>query len=143
MSWIRDVRDELHRLKRTPRELRKFGYLVGSVFLLISLAGVFKHWSLVILVILGIAGVYLLAAGLLFPVSLRRVYGIWMGFAFALGWIVSRIILILLFYLILTPIGIAARLSGKKFIDTSYPDSKSSFWIAKGESAKINYDKMV
>lgn len=143
MSWIRDVRDELHRLKRTPRDLRKFGYLVGSVFVLIALVGVFKHWNLPVILFFGIAGIYLVSSGMLFPLSLKRVYGFWMGIAFALGWLVSRLILILLFYLIITPIGVAARISGKKFIDISYPDSQKSFWITKANSGKINYDKMV
>lgn len=143
MSWIKDVREELLRLKRTEMDLRKFGYLVGSVFILITIAGIFKHWPWFVVALLGGAGVVLVITGLLDPLALRRVYGVWMGFAFALGWLVSRVILILLFYFVLTPIGILARLSGKKFIDISYPDSKETFWIVKGKSSKTNYNKMV
>jgi len=36
MSWISDVRVEMRGLKRTPKELRKFAYLVGSVFILVG-----------------------------------------------------------------------------------------------------------
>ena len=52
MSWISDVRGEMRRLKRTPKEIRKFAYLVGSVFILVGGAGVFKHWNVFVVAVL-------------------------------------------------------------------------------------------
>ncbi len=142
MSWISDVRGEMRRLQRTPMEIRKFAYLVGSVFILVGCAGVFKHWNVFVDAVLWAAGVMLLLAGLLNPTSLEKVYAAWMGIAFALGWVVSRSILILLFYFIITPIGMVARLFGKKFIDTTFSHASESYWISRGNSKKINYEKM-
>ena len=142
MSWISDVRVELRSLKRTPKELRKFAYLVGSVFILIGGAGFFKHWDVLVVAALWGAGLILLLGGLLNPRSLERLYAVWMGIAFALGWVVSRAILILLFYLVITPIGMLARLFGKKFIDITFPQAVESYWISRQNSKRINYEKM-
>ena len=142
MSWISDVRVEMRGLKRTPKELRKFAYLVGSVFILVGGAGLFKHWHVLVVAVLWGAGLMLLLGGLLNPRSLERVYAVWMGIAFVLGWVVSRAILVLLFYLVITPIGMLARLLGKKFIDITFPQAGESYWISRQNSKKINYEKM-
>ena len=78
----------------------------------------------------------LLLGGLLNPKALERVYAVWMGIAFALGWVVSRAILILLFYFVITPIGIVARLSGKKFIDITFPQASESLLDIERELKK-------
>ena len=49
-------------------------------------------------------------AGLVFPVVLKPAYIVWMRFAFILGWINTRVILVILFYLIFTPIGWVMKL---------------------------------
>ncbi len=142
MSWISDVRSELGRLRSTSKELRKFAYLISSVLVLIGGAGFFKHWHLFAIVSIWLVAVFLLCSGLLSPKTLRQVYVVWMGIAFAIGWIVSRAILILLFYLVITPIGVTARLLGKKFVDIHFSKAGETYWVARGNSKKMNYEKM-
>ena len=142
MSCISDVRVEMRGLKRTPKELRKFAYLVGSVLVIVGGAGLFKHWHVLVVAALWGAGLMLLLGGLLTPRLLEGVYTVWMGIAFGLGWVVSRAILVLLFYLVITPIGMLARLFGKKFIDITFPQAGESYWISRQNSKKINYEKM-
>ncbi|HTY11107.1 MAG TPA: SxtJ family membrane protein [Bacteroidota bacterium] len=142
MSWISDVRSELKHLKRTPKEVRKFAYLVGSLLLIIGGDGVYKHWNGAVVSLLLIIAFLLLVCGAMKPQYLTRVYGAWMGIAFGLGWIVSRAILILLFYLVITPVGLLARLFGKKFIDVSFPGAKESYWVPRIGGKKMHYEKM-
>jgi len=142
MSWISDVRTELNQLKRTPKALRKFAYLVGSVFLLVGGDGVYKHWNPAAVTLFVLIAVVLLACGAIQPQILGGVYRGWMGIAFALGWVVSRAILILLFYLVITPVGILARFFGKKFVDVSFPEDKETYWIPRSAGKGINYEKM-
>ena len=65
--------------------------------------------------------------GLIIPISLKPAYLVWMSFAVILGWIMTRVILSSLFYLIITPIGIITRLLGEDFLElkTSNSDSYS------------------
>ncbi len=53
----------------------------------------------------------------------------WMTFAFILGWINTRILLGIFYYIILTPIGLVMRLFGKDLLDEKIDKSKSTYWI--------------
>jgi hypothetical protein len=99
--------------KRTRRrELREFGLLMGGVIaglfgavLPWLLGHAFPHWPWVVAA--GFVLVALLAPNLLQPV--RRA---WLAFGHVLGWINTRVLLGLLFYLVLAPIGLIMRLAG-------------------------------
>ncbi|MCK7527354.1 MAG: SxtJ family membrane protein [Ignavibacteriales bacterium] len=53
-------------------------------------------------IIFFVIGALLFIFGLFLPNFLSGVYKVWMGLAFALGWIMSRVLLIILFYGVIT-----------------------------------------
>src|SRR5438132_7383299 len=116
----------------TPR-LRRSAFLIGGVLVVLALA--FRS------VFSGVCGVVLIALGALAPASLRAPYRVWMTFALALGWVVSRAVLALLFGLVVTPIAVVARLSGKRFLDLRPDPSATTYWIPRGNN-RPRYDKM-
>ncbi len=140
MSWISDVKEELAALELSKTSLKKFGLLVGGIFLLLGLWIHFYSHSNVGFIFITM-GSFLFVLGLIAPVSLSVVYKIWMGLAFALGWVVSRVLLIILFYLGITTISLTAKLFGKKFLDVNFRDKKESYWIKRDDS-KVDYSKM-
>jgi len=140
MSWIKDVKEELKALEISRKILRNFGLLVGGVFLLLGYWIYHSYQSSFFILFLA-AGGSLFVSGLLLPNFLSSVYKIWMGLAFALGWVVSRILLIILFYLGITTIGFIAKIFGKKFLDIKFRDNKNTYWIERGDS-KVDYTKM-
>ncbi len=142
MSWISDVRDEIHHLRLSRKELKKFGLLVGSIFVVLSGIGMYRGWNIVSTITFLLAGVVLLSCGMFLPESLKQVYRIWMAAAFAIGWLVSRIILVILFYFVLTPVSFFARIFEKEFLDTDFRKKKESYWIPKSGNKKINYEKL-
>lgn len=71
---------------------------------------------------------------------LKGIYRVWMGFAFVMGWFVSRIVLAIFFFLIITPVAMIARIVGKKFLHTEFKTGQSSYWIAK--KSQPRYDRM-
>ena len=95
-----------------PKQLRSFGLLVGTIFAVIGLwpaiwrSQEFRLWALIL------AGLLIIPA-LAFPRSLRRVYQAWMAIGTALGWINTRIILSVVFYGLMVPMGLLMRLRGK------------------------------
>jgi Saxitoxin biosynthesis operon protein SxtJ len=96
----------------TNKQLRSFGFTVGSIFALIALwpliaRSEYPRWWAVV-----VAAVFLVPA-VVFPKSLVWVYKGWMALGHILGWINTRIILGFIFYLIVTPIGIFRRWLGK------------------------------
>jgi hypothetical protein len=94
------------------KQLRHFGYLVGGIFGLIGLWPlVWRHqdprlWALALTVIL-------VVPALVAPRILAPVYRVWMLLGEVLAWINTRIILGVVFYGVVTPIGLAMRLMGR------------------------------
>ena len=94
------------------KQLRSFGLTVGGIFAVIGLWPILFHnedprWWAILL-----AG-FLIVPALVIPRSLAWVYGRWMALGHILGWINTRIILGLVFYLVVTPTGMIRRLLGK------------------------------
>lgn len=114
------------------REFRNFGLLLGCVSALI---GGFLWWkgrpSFPYFFL--VAGLFFVL-GLLWPVALKPAYRVWMAVGRALGLVMTKVILILLFYLIMTPIGLVCRLFGKDFLNMRIEKSKDSYWIKKSPS---------
>jgi len=77
------------------------------------------------------AAVVFAAAGMFAYPVLRPVYVGWMMFAFALGWVNSRILLGLFYYLVLTPIGLFLRITGKDLLDKKIDRSARSYWVKR------------
>jgi len=100
--------------KPESRELRKFGFymLVFAPAAFLFLSSVLNGETVGIAV-----GTVLLACSLMLislPVSIARyVYLAFMGIAFVTGNIMSRVLIALFFYMVITPIGLALRISGK------------------------------
>lgn len=61
----------------------------------------------------------------------KLVYKGWMAFARALGWLNTRILLVLFFYLIITPVAVLARLFGKDLLSQRLAPEAKSYWIPK------------
>ena len=89
--------------------LRQFGLVTGGM--VAGLFGLFFPWLLAAAYPLWpwlIAGVLSIWA-LLAPNSLEPVYRIWMRIGLVLGWVSSRVVLSILFYLLITPAGFIMR----------------------------------
>ena len=89
-------------------QLRSFGLTVASGFAIIALLPLLRHhgpriWSVAIALALAVAA---LAA----PGVLRPVHRVWMTVGEALGWVNSRIILTVIYYLLIVPTGLFRRL---------------------------------
>ncbi|NWF88249.1 MAG: hypothetical protein HXY50_02175 [Ignavibacteriaceae bacterium] len=140
MSWIKDVKDELKVLDVSAKSLKNFGILVGAVFLLLGIWIYYLSQSPVGIVLL-LIGIPLILLGLILPSVLSKTYKIWMGLAFALGWVVSRLLLIILFFFGITTIRFIASVFRKKFLDINFTEKKDSYWMIRKDS-KVDYTKM-
>ena len=115
-----------------PRVLRLFG-AVWTPLALFSLA-IWLHrrsaGPVPIGVVLGVALVALIL-GLLAPRSLRMIY-VALSFATApIGWLVSRVALVAIYTLLITPIGLLLRLFGRDALGLG--ERRASYWSTRGE----------
>jgi hypothetical protein len=105
---------------------RKFGITIGTVLVLLGIILSIKAGNY--LLFLSLAGLVLMLASLMFPKLLRPLYIIWMSIAAVLGFIMSRIILSLVFYLVFAPVGIILRILKKDLLDRKIEPDKESYW---------------
>ena len=130
--------EEIKNIKSGKSDLRKFGITIG-LFLMI-LAGFLLWRGRESFGIFLISGLVLLVLGLTIPVVLKPIYWIWMVLAVILGWIMTRVILTLLFYMVLTPIGVFGRLSGSRFLDLNWDKSENTYWNYRATKQQDNED---
>ena len=125
------IREELKHLKTQPRDLRKFGFLVGGVFVLLGLWFLLRHkpWH----IWFWAPGAVLIGFAAIWPRLLKQVYIAWMGLAIVLGLVISTILLTLFFYLVVTPVALLARIAGKDFLSRKW-STAPSYWIIRPPS---------
>ena len=114
---------------------RSFGIVFFIVFLILALYpltynGETRVWSLIISLIFLVLGLF--NSKILTPLN-----KLWFKFGIFLGKIISPIIMGIIFFLVVTPIGLLMRLLGKDLINLKYNNTKS-YWIEKkGPKSKM------
>ncbi len=120
------ISEEIKNLDISLKKVREFGLLVGGVFL--ALGALLAWRGRPNAPVFFAFGGFLVLFGLARPALLRPLYRLWMTLAILMGWFMSRVLLTVLFYMAITPIGIWIRLSGKDLLDLRFKDGLSSYW---------------
>ena len=130
-------------MKRSFRAEREFGLIVGGVFVLMGLwwlyRGKFVDTAHVTLPL----GALLVLLGLLLPKALVLPNRIWMLLAEALSFVTTRVILGIVFFLVITLIGVVKRWSGWDPLNRRGEPS-ASYWKPYSERQRDprHYQKM-
>lgn len=112
----------------TRKQLRQFGLLVGSVLILIGWWWWYRGSYETGRVVFWVIGGLLVASGLIVPAALKPIHAVWMKLAHALAWINTRIIISLVFFLIITPIGFLMRLMRRDILGEKFNSESRSYW---------------
>ena len=130
--------EEIKNIKSGKKELRKFGITMGAVFVVIGGLLWWREKNYY-------SYFFMLSAAFIFPALiipsvLKPIHKFWMGLAVLMSWVMTRVILSILFYLGITPISFLARLFGKDFLGLKFnKNNTSSYWIPK-ERKKFERD---
>ena len=114
---------------------RSFGIVFFVVFLIISIYPLIKNedirvWSLII------ASIFLIL-GLNNSEILTPLNKLWFRFGLLLGKIISPLVMGIIFFIVVTPIGLIMRLLQKDLLKLRYNDNKS-YWVEKtGPKSKM------
>ncbi len=110
--------------------LKRFGLVTGG--LVAVLFGLLLPWLLGVpwpvwpWVVGGALALWALAA----PQSLKPVYRIWMRFGLIMGGIMNRVILGLVFFVVLLPLGLVMRLTGRDPLARRFEPGASTYRVA-------------
>ena len=114
------------RITASKREVKNFGFLFAGICFLATVYLFYigsDRWTWPLT-----GMVFFLVTGLFGYPVLRPLYLAWMKFAYILGWLNTRLLLGMFFYLIITPIGLLLRILGKDLLDQKIDRSKKSYW---------------
>ena len=130
---MREILDELRHLDVSAPALRRFGRTVGLVFLLLGGVVLWRRGGALTplpVTLLGV-GAVLVLLGLAAPVALRGVYRTWMLVAFALGFVMTRVLLTVVFFGLVTPLGLVRRALGHDPMSRRPAPDAPTYWISK------------
>jgi hypothetical protein len=120
-------------LKVTDIQIKETGILFGLIGIVSGLYSSEEIW-------------FFLAAGILvitlvIPVFLKPLALIWFGFSKGLGWVTSRILLLVVFLVLVTPMGMVRRFIGRDSLQLHKfkKGKKSSFIERNHEYAALDF----
>ena len=88
-----------------------------------------------------VTGLLIMAWATLHPASLWLLHRPWMKFAVVAQWVNTRIIMLLLFYLMILPIGLLLRLFGKDAMHRNFDRSADSYRVAADSQENNHMEK--
>ena len=121
------------------REWRKFGFSVGIIFFVLATLQ-FVLGKDLWLYLYGTGTFFCLMATLL-PIALKPIFIALTYLGSMMGWCMTRVILTILFFMVITPIGLLAKLFNKQFLELRASPSEMSYWTdRKSRSSAKDYE---
>ncbi len=118
----------------TRRELRQFaGIWFPALFAVISAWLWYGTGSSTLVAAVLLPALCVSVVGFVLPRLMRPIFIAWMFAAFPIGWTISHLVLAATYYLVMTPVGLAMRLSGYDAIHRKPDRSATTYWIARSE----------
>jgi hypothetical protein len=141
MSIITEIKEEIQSVRREPsiRDLN----ILALIFLVLPAAygglQVFLKGNSKGYVWIGVG----LALGFcrLIPPLFRTIYHFWVGLSVVLGYFVSRILLSIIFFLVMTPTGFIMRLMGKDPMDRRMDPAAATYWSQRTQEPDTSIER--
>ena len=111
---------------------RNFGLVFSVFFLILGLWPLINNnainiWLIIISLIFLFLG--LMNSKILYPLN-----KLWFKFGIALGTIIAPIVMGIIFFFLITPIGLLMKITGKDLLNTKYNKKINSYWIKRDKS---------
>ena len=129
------------RLSDKPIEWAKFTLviailLVAATWYVSHALSLFKLYPILLSVII----LTVVIAAFINPSSFKSFYCNGMKLSYAIGQVISRVILMLFFLIVLTPIALILRILGKEVLSLKFRSGKETYWRASDQDQ--NFDRM-
>jgi len=124
-----EIINEIKKLSANKRELKKFALTIGLMLSILSIFFWYKenstyYWYL-------LTGIVLILIGFIVPFLLKPFYYLWMSFAIILGFVMTRLILTVFYFLVITPVGLLMRSFGKDPLNRKIDKNSKTYWLKK------------
>ncbi|MCH7748918.1 MAG: hypothetical protein IH939_12575 [Acidobacteria bacterium] len=126
-------------INRNPsrRDLLWFGLLLPVFFALVGVLVWRRTGALTSAAALWAVGGTLSALFALWPASRRRIYVGWMYAVYPIGWAVSHLLLGVVYFVVITPIGLALRLLRRDPLERRFDRAAPTYWVRHNPAGRI------
>ncbi len=124
----------MHRLlpiKPTPRVLRQFAGAWLVFFAVFSATALWKRHNVPLSCLFSVVALFGIV-GMLIPNAIRLPFIVASIVTYPIGWLMSQILLALMFYGVLTPIGFFWRIRGRDPLQLRSEPKQPTFWMKRG-----------
>jgi saxitoxin biosynthesis operon SxtJ-like protein len=111
----------------TRGDLKWFGLLMGAFFGLMGTMSWMRTHHKAAITFWCIGAGLMLAYYLVRSIQ-RPVFDLWMGISYPIGWVMSAIMMAVIFFLVLTPVGLVMRLLGRDPMCRAFDRAAESYW---------------
>ena len=112
----------------SKKELKVFSLLLIVFFAVVAWLAYGKGASAETASLIAGGGAVVGIAGVLSPAFIRIVYVVWMAAVFPIGFVVSNVVLAVVFYGVVWPIGLLAKLTGRNALQLGFDREAKTYW---------------
>jgi hypothetical protein len=119
-------------IPRNPsrKTLRQFA-AAWIVFCGLLAARSYRHGHHTLAFGLAMAALIVGVPGLIIPACVRWIFVGWMTLAFPIGWLISQLMMAVMFYVILTPVALIFRIRGRDLLQRKRTANRTTYWLPK------------
>jgi hypothetical protein len=119
------------------KTLRQFAGLWLAFFGGLALWHGLARGSIVVGLGLALVALVIGVLGMARPDWIRFIYVGWMVLAFPIGWTVSQVMLVVMFFGLFAPIGLVFQLLGRDSLQRTHQPETKSYWVPKPAPADL------
>jgi hypothetical protein len=121
----------------SSRMLRQFAGIWIAFFGVLAAWQYFGKGALVASAIMAALAVTIGPLGLVFPKAIRPIFVGWMVVAFPIGWTISTLMLVLLYYGMFTPLALVFRWIGRDALCLRPRSNQQTYWVTKPQAGDV------
>jgi hypothetical protein len=115
-------------LNPTKKELRVFGLCALAFLALVGWMVARRTGSIPAAATVAGAGLVCGALAFTVPQALRPLWAVLMVVNYPIGWVVTHVVMALIFYLVVTPVGVIMRLTGRDPMERGFDRTAKTYW---------------
>jgi hypothetical protein len=115
----------------TQRDIMVFGFVIPLVAAVLGLLIAFRFDTPGTARLIWLVGAVLTLTYAAIPGWRRCLFIGWMYATYPIGWIVSHVALLIVFFLVIVPFGLVIRLSGRDLLHRRFDRSTPSYWVRR------------
>jgi hypothetical protein len=122
----------LSSIETKKAQLRKFGIVFGVILAIVALISLWRGRESLVTPFFTVSGVFILIS-LVYPRLLTPLYSFMLRISGYMGWFNTRVILLLVYYLVFTPTALVFKLFGKDPLSRKFEKEAPTYWKERRE----------